>query len=160
MIKQLLIASVLAFGIQTANAEIFNATCPDEVIQSETALWALMVADSPSQVGGLEIKCAVVNPPVSKEEFVKLPDLQPIYDSYPEVIVPAGCQGGPDCWVVRPSSDALITVRGTLVDDHTVMLVKFEYLPNGNVLYSRIQIIGPTTEVIDPPAAPDYPEQH
>jgi hypothetical protein len=129
-----ILGSLLLSTFVLASSETYEATCPKELVDTENQFWALIVNDGTDRITleRVDMKCAVVVPPLLLDDFKKLSMLTEAFRLYPDVLVP---------WTLYQENGVYI-VRGR-ADSATkkIEFIKVMYLAtNGNLSISTTTV--------------------
>jgi hypothetical protein len=118
---------VYAFDVQKAN-------CPAAYNELENKFWTKLIEDATKgtedKLDSIIVRCAVVNPPITVEEFKSLSMAGSIFLQYPDVVIP---------WTLYGDGGIFI-VRGRITESRQIEFVKMMYYANGNLVISTALI--------------------
>ena len=129
-----LLGSLLLSTAVFAGSEAYEATCPQEFVNTENTFWALVVDDGSKRtvVEKIDIKCAVLKPALTIDDFKKISMIMEAFILYPDVVIP---------WTSYENEGTFI-VRGR-VNNSTkkIEFIKVMYMAtNGNMTVSTIVV--------------------
>ena len=134
LLSSIFLTLALLVSTQASAFDVQKAVCPAEYDELENKFWTKLIEDATKgtqdKLDSIIIRCAVVNPPITAEEFKSLSMAGNVFLQYPDVIIP---------WTVYDGMGVFI-VRGRITEDRKIEFVKMMYYGNGNLVISTVLI--------------------
>jgi hypothetical protein len=127
-----LLGSLFLSSVVLAGSVAHEAHCPQGLAELEKNYWKMILDDPKAEkvvILDQRVDCAVIEPPLSEQDFIKMAMIMHIFTLYPDVVIP---------WVKMENGN-LYMVRASATD--RVEFIKIIYAPkNGNLVIGRITL--------------------
>jgi len=134
LLSSIFLALALLVSTQASAFDAQSAICPTEYNELENKFWTKLIEDatrgSEDTLDSIIVKCVIINPPITIEEFKNLSMIGGVFLNYPDVIIP---------WTTYGDMGIFI-VRGRITEDRRIEFVKMMYYGNGNLVISTVLI--------------------
>ena len=130
LLSSFFLTLALLVSTQAYAFDVQQATCPTMYTELENKFWTKLIGDATKgtedTLDRIMIRCVIVSPPITIEEFKSLSMAGSAFLQYPDVIIP---------WTIYGDGGIFI-VRGRVTEDKRIEMLKMMYYTNGNLVIS------------------------